>query len=110
MVQVHPSDKAGFTRRAQAICLLLNAYKYLNPEATFRQMGDAVGVTKTCAYRYYYGIHSLNEAWNGRGCYQRVRLGARAPLMDKEYAEKILRNKHCFQLTYKFGDYYLNNF
>ena len=106
MVSVHPSDKAGFTLRAQAICLLLNAYKYLNPKATFRQMGDAIGITETCAYRYYYGIHSLNEAWNGRGCYQRMRFGARTPVMNKEYAEKILRNKHSFQQAYNIGGVY----
>ena len=102
MVNVHPSDKAGFTPRAKAICLVVNAYKYLNPKATFRQMGDAIGITETNAYRYYYGIHSLNEAWNGRGCYQRVRLGASTPIMNREYAEMVLKARKDLGYSYNF--------
>ena len=102
MVNIHPSDSAGFTPRAQAICLLVNSYKFLNPKATFREIGEALGISETNAFRYYYGIHSVNEAWSGKGCYQRCRRGACTPIMDKAFAESALKARGALGLSYSF--------
>lgn len=101
MVHIHPSDSVRFTERAQIICLLTNAYKFLNPESTFREMGDHLGISEWNARRYYYGLYSLNDPWR-KGCYQMCRRGASTPLMNRVAAESVLSALPYYHLCFQF--------
>lgn len=102
-LNVHASDFCRLTARAEVIMLLANAYKYLFPRSSFRDIAEYLGISKDNARRYYYGVHSLNEGWNGRGCYQRMRLGSHTPYeMNKQLAIKLLSEVDKYKAQYNF--------
>lgn len=78
-VSVHPEKSIRFTQRAALWCQILNQYKYLFPNASFKQMAERYGLSETNARRYYYGVHHRNGGlWGAeRGStYNQVRQGA----------------------------------
>ena len=101
MPTVHESDFCRLTPRAETIMLLTNAYKYLFPRSSFKEMGEYLGISKDNARRYYYGIHQLNEF--RKGTYQRMRKGSNTPYtMSKEYAILVLSRLEDYKDIYRF--------
>jgi hypothetical protein len=101
-LNVHSSDFCRLTARAEVIMLLANAYKYLFPRASFRDIAEYLDISKDNARRYYYGVHCLNESSNGR-VYQRMRLGSHTPYeMNKQLAIKLLSEIDTYKAQYNF--------
>ena len=74
-VKVHSEKSIRFTQHAASWCQLLNSIRRYNPNATFKEMAEAFGLSETSARRYYYGIHHFNAGYFGCG-YTQVRFGA----------------------------------
>lgn len=74
-VSVHPEKSIRFTQRAALWCQILNQYRYLYPNASFKRMAERYGLSETNARRYYYGVHQFNGGLFGP-CYNQVRQGA----------------------------------
>jgi hypothetical protein len=82
-ISVHSERSIRFTRSAALWCHILNQYKYLYPNATFKQMAERYGLSETNARRYYYGVHHRNAGlWGAdRGeTYNQMRRGACVPV------------------------------
>lgn len=100
-ITTHSSDAAGFTPRAEALCLLCNSYRLLFPKSSFRDMGEYLGISTSNAWRYYYGVHSLNDSW-GKGCYYRMRKGANTPLLNRQQAIANLSMLEAYKNNFIF--------
>lgn len=74
-IKVHTEKSIRFTNHAEKWCHALNQYKRANPDATFKQMSEAFGLSETNTRRYYYGVHHANLGYFKCG-YSQIRLGA----------------------------------
>lgn len=95
-MKVHSTHGIRFTKRAEILTLVANAYKLLFPESTYTIMAEYLGISRSNAHRYYFG---LNHGYN----IQSIRIGASVPIeMNKEYARKILSNLKEYKKQYNF--------
>jgi hypothetical protein len=78
-VSVHPEKSIRFTDHAQSWCCILNGYRRVDPNATFKEMAETFNLSESSARRYYYGMHHCNLGYFGRG-YNQVRRGACVPI------------------------------
>ena len=75
-VSVHPTKNIRFTDHAAFWCQMINLYKKIRPDHSFKQIAEIFNLSETSIRRYYYGIH---HHIGGRG-YSQVRYGACVPL------------------------------
>jgi hypothetical protein len=74
-VKTHPEKSIKFTKHAAFWCEMINLYKKIYPDHSFRQIAEHFNLSETNARRYYYGVHHANLGYFGCG-YTQVRYGA----------------------------------
>lgn len=79
VVNVHPEKSIRFTEHAEELCCILNGYRRVRPDASFREMAEEFDLSETSCRRYYYGVHHFNGGYFGPH-YNQVRRGACVPI------------------------------
>ena len=74
-VSVHSEKSIRFTEHAKFWCQVINLYKRIYPDHSFKQIAKHFGLSETNTRRYYYGIHHVNLGYFGNG-YSQMRQGA----------------------------------
>jgi hypothetical protein len=95
-MKVHSTHSIRFTKRAEVITLLANAYRRLYPNSTFTSMAEYLGISRSAAHRYYYG---LNHGYNRQSM---LRGSAVTIDLDKNKAAQVLYKISDFKKKYDF--------
>lgn len=77
-IKVHSTNSIRFTQNAQIWCDILNTYKRLHPNRSFKQMAERFNLSETNARRYFYGCHHFNN--QPQKGYTQMRQGAKVTL------------------------------
>lgn len=95
-MKVHSTRHINFTKRAEVITLLCNCYRFLFPKSKFTDMAEYLGISKSGAHRYFYG---LNHGYN----LQTMRKGSNVIVsMNKDFAIKTLSKIDDYKKKYDF--------
>lgn len=95
-MKVHSTRCIKFTERAEMITLLCNCYRFLFPKSKFTDMAEYLGISKSGAHRYFYG---LNHGYN----IQSMRKGSYVTIdMNKDFAIKTLSKLDQYKDEYGF--------
>ena len=70
---VAPISNVRATPRALLFIEVINYWK--RSGATFKQIAKFMNLSERTVRRYYWGIHSFNDAW-GKGVREQLRIGA----------------------------------
>jgi hypothetical protein len=73
-IKTHSEKSIRFTKHAAFWCEMINLYKKIYPDHSFKQIAEHFKLSETSTRRYYYGVHHRNPTY-GYG-YSQVRRGA----------------------------------